>query len=98
MSHLQTLQKWKEDFLALKEYKVIKYGKVFQVAFYILKYEREQICYRDTNLFCWKKAHKLINDEFFERMKNYNPIGPKPDDFKKYQMNNFLSHFLTGYT
>lgn len=29
MSHLQTLQKWKEDFLAFKEYKVIKFGKVF---------------------------------------------------------------------
>ena len=29
MSHLQTLQKWKEDFLTLKEYKVIKFGKVF---------------------------------------------------------------------
>jgi hypothetical protein len=45
-------------------------------------------------MFFWKKAKKLINEEFFERMKNYNPIGPKNDSFKAYQMNNFIQSYL----
>lgn len=30
-------------------------------------------------------------------MKNYNPIGPKSEEFKQYQMNHFLNKLLDGY-
>jgi hypothetical protein len=42
----------------------------------------------------WKKAHSLVDDEFFRRLAEYDPIGPKPDEFKAYQIINYLRDYI----
>lgn len=64
--------------------------RIFQTVFYLLKYRREEICERDTNKLEWKKAKHLINDEFFKRISEYNPFGPKEDEYNMYQMLKFI--------
>jgi len=56
--------------------------RVFQTVFYLLKYSREEICERDTNMIEWKKAKNLITEDFFKRIGEYNPFGPKHDDYR----------------
>lgn len=63
---------------------VIRMGRVFQTVFYLLGYEREEICERDTNKLEWKKAKNLLNEEFFNKLGAYNPFGPKEGEFKSY--------------
>lgn len=82
--------KWKNDLIELKNYKVIKMPRVIQAVLYLLGYSRESICEERTNKLCWKKARNLINDEFFKRIREYNPIGPKNQEYKKYQKVNFI--------
>ena len=64
--------------------------RVFQTIFYLLQYQREDICERDTNLLEWKKAKHLINDEFFKRVGHYVPFGSKDDEYRLYQRLKFL--------
>ena len=49
-------EQWKKKILAFRKYTVIKMPRVFQTVFYLLKYNREEICERDTNALEWKKA------------------------------------------
>ena len=51
--------------------------RVFQTIFYLLKYEREDICERDTNKLEWKKAKLILNDDFFKRLGEYVAFDPK---------------------
>lgn len=73
---------------------MIKFPRFFQSLFYFLGYDREQICEEDTNKLWWKKAKDLINDELYERIQAYTPIGPKDGSFKKYQVINFIERNL----
>lgn len=82
--------KWKNDLLELKNYKVIKMPRVLQSVLYLLKYSREDICEENTNKLCWKKAKNCINDGFFKKIKDYNPIGQKTDEYQPYQKLNFI--------
>ncbi len=59
-------------------------SRVFQTVFYLLGYQREEICERDTNKLEWKKAKTLLDDGFFLRLGNYNPFGSKENEFKEY--------------
>lgn len=58
--------------------------RVFQTVFYLLGYQREEICETDTNKIEWKKAKKLIDEEFFKRIGEYVPYGPKAGEYKQY--------------
>jgi hypothetical protein len=87
---LDYTDKWKKDLLELKEYKVIKMVRVLQSVFYLLKYSREDICEENTCELNWKKAKNYLNDEFFKKIKEYNPIGPKEDEYHPYQKLNFI--------
>jgi hypothetical protein len=59
-------------------------SRVWQTVFYLLKYERDEVCERDTNKLEWKKAKAKINKEFLQRIETYDPYGPKTEDFKAY--------------
>jgi len=83
-------EQFKLDVCGLKDFNVLKYTRVKQTLFYLLGYTREQICERDTNNLDVKKAKELIDNELFERMGNYNPVGPRETDFKAYQKMSFL--------
>ena len=91
-------EKWKNDLFDLKKYRVIKMARVLQSAFYMLKYEREDICEENTNRLDWKKCKNLVNEDFLKKIKEYEPIGPKEDEYKEYQKVNFVHKFLTELT
>jgi hypothetical protein len=81
----------------MTHYNVVKMGRIWQTVFYLLRYEREDICERDTNKLEWKKAKVLLNQEFLERLYYYDPIGPKEGDYKVYQCLSFLERNLESY-
>lgn len=85
---------WRESILAFTKYHVIKMARVFQSVFYLLGYTREEICERDTNKLEWKKAKLLIaaneGADFFKRLGEFNPFGPKDAQFKAYQKLKFI--------
>lgn len=65
----------------------------------MLKYrERQYICERDTNCLHWKRAKSYLNDDFFAKMGEYWPIGPKEDSYKEYEKMKFIQKNLEGYT
>lgn len=84
--------------LEFKKFKVIKYGRFFQSLFYFLGYQREQICEEGTNRIWWKKAQKLLNDDLYEKLMTYTPVGPKEGEYKRYQLLNFVEKNIEGYT
>ena len=68
----------------------MKHPRILQTLFYLLGYEREQICERDTNCLDFKKAKEFINDQLFQKMANYDPCGEREGPFKQYQKLSFL--------
>lgn len=81
---------WKKGLFKLKKFKVIKLARIFQSLFYLLGYQREQICEKGTNKLDWKKAKTLINESFIDRLINYQVTGPKSGDFSGYRSLNFV--------
>jgi hypothetical protein len=68
---------WKRNLMELRDFNVIKMGRIMQSLFYLLGYDRDHICEKGTNKFFWKKAKTLINDEFINRLINYTAMGEK---------------------
>lgn len=64
--------------------------RVLQSLFYLLRFDREDICEPGSNKLDFKLAKKMINDNMFKAMANYNPFGPNRQDFKEYQKMQFL--------
>jgi hypothetical protein len=66
----------------------------------LLGFTREDICERDTNKIEWKKARKILlgpnedGAEFFKRIGEYNPFGPKEEQSTLYQKLRFLKKSL----
>ena len=86
----------KDKVLGLSKYNVINMTRIMQTLFYLLGYQREDLCEPGTNKLFWKKARKLWNDELLDKFQNYTPIGPKEGVYKKYQTINFLEKNLEG--
>lgn len=87
-------EQWKKSVIDLSMRNIIKMPRVLQTLFYLLKYEREDICETGTNKLDFKKAKKFINDSMFKAMANYNPFGPNHTEFKEYQKMAFLKKNL----
>lgn len=74
--------------------------RVFQAVFYLLGYNREDICERDTNKLEWKKARLVLlgqahdGAEFFKRLADFHPFGAKDGQFKLYQKLRFLKKII----
>ena len=81
---------WKQPFLDIKELNVMKMPRILQTLFYLLQYQREDVCERDTNKLDFKKAKVLIGEDLFEKMSKYNPLGQREEEFKEYQKLSFL--------
>ena len=82
---------WREAILTFAKYHVVKMPRIFQAIFYLLGYTREEICERDTNKIDWKKASLVLQggptgdgSDFFKRIGDYNPFGPKEDAYTLY--------------
>lgn len=69
-----------------------------QSLFYMLQYEREAICEKYTNKFFWKIAKHLVDDTFVQNLNAYRALGPKEEEYKKYQTLNFIEKNLEGVT
>ena len=82
---------WKQPFLDLKELHIMKMPRVLQSLFYLLGYQKEQVCERDTNRLDFKLAKAFINDELFEQMAKYNPSGQSEKEYKPYGKLSFVS-------
>lgn len=90
-------EQWRQKLQDFREYHVIKMPRVFQTLFYLLGFEREEICERDTNKLDFKVCKQHLNDQLFYKMGLYNPFGPKDGDFKDYQKMKFLKKNLESY-
>ena len=78
-------EQWKEKIKDFRNHSVVKYHRIFQALFYLLKFrDRGAVCDRGTNKLAWKKAKNLINEELFGKMGDYWPIGQKEDSYKQY--------------
>ena len=77
-------QQWRKDFMKLKDLHVVKFSRILQTLFFLLRYNREQLCERDTARLELKKAKTLINDKLFQAMSTYNPYGQNDQVCKSY--------------
>ena len=87
---------WQKNLLNLKNFKVLKMPRVMQTLFYFLKYRREDVCEIGTNKFFWKRAKEQLNEEFVNRLVFFNALGPKEEEFNRYQTLNFIEKNLEG--
>lgn len=55
------------------------------------------MCEENTNKLDWKKARELINEEFFLKLGEYDPYGPKTDEFPAYHRLKFLETNISMY-
>lgn len=83
-------EQWKKAFLDLRQNFILKHPRVLQTLFYMLGYTREQICERGTNALDFKLTKELINEDLFQKMGNYQPVGARTGEFKEYQKISFL--------
>ena len=81
---------WKQPFLDMKDLNVLKMPRVLQSLFYLLGFSREEVCERDTNKLDLKKAKTLINEDLFEKMAKFNPVGQSEKEYKIYQKLSFV--------
>jgi hypothetical protein len=83
----------------LNENTVIKYPRIWQSLFYILKIQREQICEPGTNKLKWKLAKKLVSptSNLWELMNDYEAVGQKEDEYREYQSINFIDRNIENY-
>jgi hypothetical protein len=68
-----------QDLLELFHYKVLKFARVFQLAFYLQGARREEVVEPRTNMINWKLAKKFLNQNFKSFITNVQPRGPKPE-------------------
>ena len=81
---------WKQPFLDMKQLNLMKMPRVLQALFYLLRYDREEICERDTNKLDFKKVKDLIGEDLFEKMAKYNHLGQSEAEYKEFQKLAFL--------
>ena len=44
----------------------------------------------------WKKAKNFLNEEFFKRIGEYDPYGPKEDSYSAYQRLRFIDRNISA--
>jgi hypothetical protein len=71
--------------------------RIFQAVFYLLGFNKEDICEPETNKLCWKMAKKCLNQSLLEKLEEYNPVGPKEGAPPRYRLINNIERFLEGF-
>lgn len=65
---------------------------------YLLGHTREEINTKGTHVLNWKLvSKKLINEQFFEKVLNYNLKGEKRDEVPPYSLVNKIGKKVEGY-
>lgn len=91
---------FKQGFNLFAQSTVIKYPRVFQSLFYLLKAKREDECEPNTNKLMWKKAKKLLDNQglnLIDKIIDYQPLGAKDDQYHTYQQLNFIERNIESY-
>lgn len=91
-------EQWKEKLRDFRHQYVIKFPRIWQALFYILKFQgRDYICERDTNKLSWKKAKVFLNNEdILQKLSEYWPFGAKEEQYKEYEKLLFIQRNLEG--
>ena len=78
---------------------VIKYSRIWQSLFYILKINREAVCEPDSNKLKWKLAKNLLSPKsnLWDLMNEYEAVGQKDDEYREYQSINFIERNIENY-
>ena len=91
-------EQWQEKVRELKSVCVMKYPKIWQSLFYLMRYQdREDVCERGTNRLLWKQCKMFINDDLFAKMGDFWPPGPKEDQYKAHEQLKFIQGCLNEY-
>ncbi|MCQ2820262.1 MAG: hypothetical protein MJ252_23600, partial [archaeon] len=72
-----------------EQFEFVQFEKIFQNLFYFAKIKGEDINETDTHKLSWKKARKIWSG-ILDTIKEYNPIGPKPEIIE----NNFKGNVI----
>lgn len=92
-------EQWQEKILDFRHLYVMKYPRVLQCLFYLLRYkERDELCERGTNRLQWKKAKEFLVPDLFEKLGEHWPPGPKEETYREYQKLQFIQHSLEAYS
>ena len=84
--------------LTFQEFEFVEYLKIFQNLFYFAKMNPLDINELNTNKLEWKKARKFWKD-LFPYIKQYNPVGPKPEEVKQiYKLNKIKENLESCFT
>ena len=87
----------KKRFSVLSSYRVIIHSEVLIHLLFFLGYSKEEIYLPKTNVLNWKKVRTLLDDEnFFNRIDAYNPVGAKPEKLKPYATINYILGKIGG--
>lgn len=85
---------WKSKAMEFGKLHVVRFPRILQSLYYLLRNSREDICETDTNKLSWKHARKLMiasgEDSIFYKMNEYWPLGPKEAEHKEYQKLKFI--------
>lgn len=81
-------------FAELSQYNVFKMRNILQSAFYLLGYKRNDICIPNTSRLDWISARKKINQEFYNLINEYSPIGPKSQTYQAYAGINYIEKMI----
>ncbi len=83
------------DLMKLKEYNFVKFPEIFQTAFFLLNFRKDQINFPNSNLFNWKLSKEIFTYDFFDRILSYQFEGNKTEKFPDYQ---FVTKFIDRLT
>lgn len=91
---------FKQGFHIFAQSTVIKFPRVWQSLFYLLRIRREDICEPETNKLSWKIAKKQLDqnaNNLIEKLLEYEPLGPKDDEYTYYTTLNFVEKNIDHY-
>lgn len=84
----------KKAFLTFPKFEFIEFERLFQNTLYFVGYHNKEINEENTNKLEWKKARKIWNNHVLEKLRDYNPFGPKSGKLPSYQMGNRVIQIL----
>lgn len=73
-------------------------GRFMQAIFYMLGYAKESLVEDGTQKFQWKTAKELIDEKFLTKMRDYQIMGQKKEEYKAYQTINYVEKLLEEIT
>ena len=82
-------------FLSFKDYEFVEHEKIFQQVMYFVRISNLDINEENTNKLNWKKAKKHWNLKIMEKIRDYNPIGPKSAVSQFFMGNRIISALET---